>query len=228
MTVKIRWYALPLVVLPLYSISSSLEACSSGPSGGAAAGTTQSNLVCASDEVAKTLSSGEACCRTGSDGRSTCRKPGEDAPGDACTIVGSTKPGSATSASFDVCVEEECSGDRRCTEFPLVVEETRGTLTCVQKSGGPQWELGATTDVHRVQRACLTARTEVCRGPGYSSNNPSTYGYSSAYFYGYGETCGYGGYGYGPTSINVRKLYLLGSTCSAAGAPATDCPLNGL
>ncbi|HSO34162.1 MAG TPA: hypothetical protein VLT33_16620, partial [Labilithrix sp.] len=176
MTPKIRWFALPLVALPLYSITSSLEACS-GVGTGDGTGTGQSALSCGAGEVAKKLNDGDACCKTLPDGRSSCRKPGQDAPGTPCAVIGATKPGDSYAASFDVCVEEECSGDRRCTEFPHVVDKTSGTLTCVKTAEGPQWELGAASNVHHVERACLTSRTEVCRGPGYSSTNPAVYGY---------------------------------------------------
>ena len=227
MTPKIRWFALPLVALPLYSITSSLEACS-GVGNGGGTGTGSSALSCGTGEVAKKLNDGDACCKTLPDGRSSCRKPGQDSAGTPCAVIGATKPGSSYAASFDVCVEEECSGDRRCTEFPLVVEKITGTLTCVQKASGPEWELGAASSVHHVERACLTSRTQVCRGPGYSSTNPSVYGYSSAYWSGYGETCGYGGYGYGPSTINVRSLYLLASTCSTPGGVSAPCPVSDL
>lgn len=224
--IKIRWFALPLVALPVYSIASSLEACSAGNNGGT--GTSQSALVCAADEAAKKLAVGDVCCKTLADGRSSCRKPGEDAPGAPCPFVGDAKPGSAYTATFDVCVEEECSGDRQCTEFPLVVEKTSGTMHCVQKGAANEWELDSGGEVHRVERACLVSRTEVCRGAGYSSANPDVYGLSSSYWSGYGETCGYGsGYG-GPASISVRRLFLLGSTCTAAGGAAAPCPVNEL
>jgi hypothetical protein len=223
--IKIRWFALPLVVLPLYSIVSSIEACSSGNNG--STGTSQSSLVCAADETAKKLAMGDVCCRTLADGRSTCRKPGEDEAGAPCTQVGATKPGSAIAATFDVCVQESCSGDRECTEFPLVVEETTGTLRCVQNGLALTWELEGGGDVHRVERACLVSRTQVCYGAGYSSSNPDVYGYSPAYFSGYGETCGYGS-GYGAPSISVRRLFLLGSTCTAAGGAPAPCPVSEL
>jgi hypothetical protein len=223
---KIRWFALPLVALPLYSITSSLQACSS--SSGVHTATGHSALTCNAGEISKKLNDGDACCRTLADGSSSCRKAGEDGPGAPCTTIGATKPGDGYTATFDVCVEEECSGDRRCTEFPLVVEKTTGTLTCVAKATGPEWELGAASTVHRVERACLTSRTEVCRGPGYSSSNPAVYGYSSAYFRGYGETCAYGGYGYGPSTINVRSLFLIASTCTAGGGASAPCPVNDL
>jgi hypothetical protein len=223
-----RWYVLPILGLPLYSMTMALEACTTSSST-EPSGTSENAITCLSGETAKKLSSGDVCCRALADGTEQCRAPTDDAPGTPCTTIGDKKPGTSTVASFDVCVEEECSGDRRCTEFPTSIDKATGTLVCTSVGGVSQWMLDVSGgSSHKVERACLVERTDVCWGPGYSSTNPQVYGYSSAYLNTYAQVCGYGGYGYGPNTVSVRKLYLISSTCSTGGGTIADCPVDDL
>jgi hypothetical protein len=224
---KLRLVALPLLILPLYSIASSLEACTSG--GASPTGTTASGLSCTPGTVPKHLPVGDVCC-TDAPGEQSCRQPGDPAVGDPCPAVNRTTPGHFYTASFDVCVVEHCSGDRECEEFPLVVENSTGTLVCLDRGlSTPVWEWQGAPAVHRVERACLTARTEVCQGSGYGSASPDAYGYAASYWPGYASVCGYGTYGEVVATVNVRELFVISSTCaSAAGAPGQPCDVADL
>jgi hypothetical protein len=220
---KIRWLALPVLALPLYSTSTALEACSSEAP--IAVATRTSDLTCSPGEIEKDFNHQGVCCTQAADGTFSCRNAGasrEEAPGAACTTIGASKESTSYTATFDVCVEEQCTGDRRCTEFPLRVEKSTGTLRCAQTPSGAKWTLDPTSvATHRVDRACLVSQTDVCYGAGYSSVNPDVYGYTSSYWDGYSQVCGYAGsYGTGPSTINVRRLYTLDSTCTSGGASA--------
>jgi hypothetical protein len=213
---SIRWPALPVLVLPVYVIASSLQACSSSAVSG---GTTQAPLTCAANETPKKVGQHDVCCAQ-SAADFDCHAVGTPVTGGTCTTEGAKAALDAYRVTYDVCVVESCTGDRRCEEFPALAERRQGELTC--KSG--KWEAGTAVNVHRVERACLVSeRIECATGQTYSTSGLGYY--ASSYFSGYPYSCGYGNNG-APT-IAKRELFLLQSTCATTGAPA-PCPVDDL
>ncbi len=232
-TTRIRWFALPVVALPLYSVATSLEACSGSLGTAPNVETTGSAITCGDGEDAKAIGHGNLCCTRGTGaGPIACRDPNVAIPGAPCAAVGATRPGAAYSLTMDTCVAETCAGDRTCSEFPLLAEKTSGTLHCVARGGATFWEWASAPSRHVARRACVSVGYRACgTGAVYPAYSPySPYTLEPPSFVPVTEACGtepvgyYGQFRY----INVRDLFLVESSCTIGSGPKATCPIDEL
>ena len=215
------------LALPAYVVFQALSACTVTTTNGAGVGASgDSGTECPVGSTAKQLGGKTYCCTA--DGTTAtgfqCSVGTLSKPGDPCAVEGSTASGGTIALSTDVCVEESCTGDRSCQEFPATAEAATGTLTC--KGGVLQWNGAYAT--HTVTRACVVTESKICRNGSdyYSTVEPGSY-YQDAYLDNYAYACGAGPYG-GAPSVNVREVRLVSSSCTPAGGSAASCPIGDL
>jgi hypothetical protein len=212
------------LALPAYVVFQALSACTvTTTTNGTGGGTGSTVGQCPAGATEKKVGTQVYCCVSDGSGYS-CSVGTLAKPGDPCAAEGATQSGAGVQLATDVCVEESCSGDRSCQEFPASVNESTGTLTCT--GGVLQWSSAPAT--HQVVRACLVTQFKRCSSglDSYSTLESGAY-YQDAYVDNYAYTCGYGPYG-GVPSVHVREVKLISSSCTPAGGTAADCPIGDL
>jgi hypothetical protein len=162
--------------------------------------------VCRGGETLRQIGTRSLCCTSTTTTEASCSEAAAPRAKDPCAKDGeTTRAADQVNVTFDVCVKEECDGNRNALEYAAVSSLTTGSLACATTaSGALVWQNTGATDSQKVTRTCSeTSRTSCGGGYGY-------------------------GYGYGATTVPVRNVTLVSSVCTKSGGAGSPCDVGAL
>jgi hypothetical protein len=163
--------------------------------------------ACRAGETLRQIGTRSLCCTSGSATEATCFEASLPRLNDPCGKAGeTTRSAEQVRATLDVCVMEECNGNRNALEYAASSSLTSNALTCASVAGSLVWQSTGAPDTQKVTRTCTEMSRTTCGGG-----------------YGYGYT-----YGYGAKTIPVRKVSLVSSVCTKSGGAESPCDVGTL
>ncbi len=199
---------MPLVpVAGLVLVVSAQTGCSSDAASAPAA-TVDAGATgdCRAGETLRQVGTRSLCCTSTSETDAACAEAKAPRANDPCVKAGeTTRAADQVKVTSDVCVIEECNGNRNALEYAASSTLTGGSLTCTASSGGSLlWQPSGAPDTQKVTRTCAETARKQCAGG-----------------YGYG-------YGYGINTVPERKVTVVSSLCTKSGGAEAPCDPGSL